>query len=244
MYGTAGEGGVSNAGLGGQTGSVGRGEDTAMEYMNIKAQKFNMAMQALLTKNQIKVGNSEANRNNAAAEKDIAQTLTENNSRDYIIEGIKQNGIEKWLQNNEKEFLQWYGVLDTEEAENQGSINYNEVFNKHNKIEYNSLWTQNAVQGLLNIIADNDVKYSEEEVNRANAILADERAQGVMYDLLTGRINAITASKQMSYNTGETWNAKQVMEMGTLLIGTALGGISKVGTMRNVAKSLNQKGNK
>ena len=236
MYGTAGEGGVSNAGLGGQTGNVSRGEDTRAEYMNIQAQKFQMGIQAMLAKNQIKVGNSQADKNIADAKLAESKTQTETDSRTILIENMRQAGMSNWYQNLEKAFTHSNTLQDILNHGKDGNwemdVVKNWTYNVQGGIGKESLFSLDVTNQLLRTIEEVSETSSQTAKNLAEKILADEKTQWLFYEAYTGRMNAETAAKRMSLETGEEWNERQIIEVISEISGTILkalmGGKAKI----------------
>lgn len=226
MYGTAGEGGVSNAGLGGQTGGISRGEDTTAEYMNVKAQKFNMAIQAMLAKNQIKVGNSQADKNMADAKLAESKTQTETDSRTILIENMRQAGMTNWYQNLEKAFTHSNTLQDILNHGKDGNwemdVVKNWTYDVQGGIGKESLFSLDVTNQLLKTIEEVSETSSQTTKNLAEKILADEKTQWLFYEAYTGRMNAETAAKRMSLETGEEWNERQIIEVISQISGTIL----------------------
>lgn len=231
MYGTAGEGGVSNAGLGGQTGGISRGEDTTAEYMNVKAQKFNMAIQAMLAKNQIKVGNSQADKNEADAKLAESKTQTETDSRTILIENMRQAGMTNWYQNLEKAFTHSNTLQDILNHGKDGNwemdVVKNWTYDVQGGIGKESLFSLDVTNQLLKTIEEVSETSSQTTKNLAEKILAHEKTQWLFYEAYTGRMNAETAAKRMSLETGEEWNERQIIEVISEISGTILKAFGK-----------------
>ena len=139
-----------------------------------------------------------------------ARMTTEESQRKLVMENLRQQGIEKWL-NNE---LTQFGLTGTE----SGSIR-NSVLNWYTSVGNDSMQFKEMNSALLKTIA-------ETENVEINTKLVNEKVNGYLQELANGTeqanasmINAAANKLQAEFNTGTDVNWKNIGEVLIRLLG-------------------------
>ena len=209
MYGQGGAGGTTT-GSAGQSGvSGGTASDEASRNMT-SIQQQGMALQMAKLQSEIDVNKSVAEVNRANAGLSGAKQMTEDNQRKLVMENLRQEGIEKWL-NNE---LTQFGLTGSE----SGSIR-NSVLNWYTSVGNDSMQFKEMNSALLKTIADT-------ENVEINTKLINEKVNGYLQELANGTkqadasmINAAANKLQAEFNTGTDVNWKNIGEVLIRLLG-------------------------
>lgn len=211
MYsgGNAGGAGGTTGGAQGMAISGGHASDESARKAN-DMQNQGMALQLAKLASEIEVNKSVAEVNKANAGLSGARTTTEESQRKLVIENLRQQGIEKWL-NNE---LTQFGMTGTE----SGSIR-NSVLNWYTSVGNDSMQFKEMNSALLKTIA-------ETENIEINTKLVNEKVNGYLQELANGTeqanasmINAAANKLQAEFNTGTDVNWKNIGEVLIRLLG-------------------------
>lgn len=209
MYGQGGAGGTTT-GSAGQSGVAGgTASDEASRKMT-SIQQQGMALQMAKLQSEIDVNKSVAEANRANAGLSGAKQLTENEQRNLVIEKLRQEGIEKWLNNEITQFK----MTGTE----SGSIR-NPILKWYTSVSKDSMQFKEMNQALLKAIEETenikiDTKYLNSRINGYLQELANatEQANASM-------INALANKLQAEFNTGTDVNWKNIGEVLIRLLG-------------------------
>lgn len=211
MYsgGNAGGAGGTTGGAQGMAVSSGHASDESARKAN-DMQSQGMALQLAKLASEVEVNKSVAEVNKANAGLSGARTTTEESQRKLVMENLRQQGIEKWL-NNE---LTQFGLTGTE----SGSIR-NSVLNWYTSVGNDSMQFKEMNSALLKTIA-------ETENVEINTKLINEKVNGYLQELANGTeqanasmINAAANKLQAEFNTGTDVNWKNIGEVLIRLLG-------------------------
>ena len=186
MY-TGGSAGMAGGTTGSSSaGSVGGGSASdEASRKNADLQSQGMALQLAKLASEIEVNKSVANANNANAD-------TTNESRDLLIENMRQTGTSQWLQNEMTKFTMQFDMTDK-----------NSNMQAWNK-EFGDMWINaesTKKQELANVVLKT-AKEIETMEKTGNAAM----------------INAEAAKLSAEFNSGETINWKNVGDILTKLL--------------------------
>ena len=171
MYsgGNAGSAGGTTGGAQGMAISGGHASDESTRKAN-DMQSQGMALQLAKLASEIEVNKSvaEANRSNAGlrGEKGITESL----QRKLVLENLRQQGIEKWLNNEITQFLMT--------GSDSGSVR-NSVLNWYTSVDKDSMQFKEMNSALLKTIA-------ETENVEINTKLVNEKVNGYLQELANG----------------------------------------------------------
>ena len=205
MYsaGNAGGAGGTTGGAQGMAISGGHASDeSARKASDMQSQ--GMALQLAKLASEVEVNKSVAEVNKANAGLSDAKMTTEESQRKLVMENLRQEGIEKWL-NNE---LTQFGLTGTE----SGNIR-NSVLNWYTSVGNDSMQFKEMNSALLKTIA-------ETENVEINTKLINEKVNGYLQELANGTeqanasmINAAANKLQAEFNTGTDVNWKNIGEV-------------------------------
>lgn len=215
MYGTTGATGTQGTqGSAQAQGVSGNASDTA-ERRQAKVAEQGMALQMAKLASEIDVNKSVAESNRASAEKAGAETKTTEQSRNVLIENMRQAGVGQWMENVEKAYLMSY-----DPAKATGLTADNETYNWGVAIEKEGGFSQAAAGAIAKTLAETGNA-------NANALLTNEKAKGYWQELLNAtaqanndRIKAAAIKLSAEWDTGEYTNWKTWTELGKDALGT------------------------
>jgi hypothetical protein len=205
MYGMSGGGGTTT---GSPSGSVtgGRASDEAsMKALSIQQQ--GMALQNAKLSAEIKVLESQAEKNKADAGLSGAKTDTEEKQRNYLIGKLREEGVYYWLQNEINE-LKLDGT--STEVEVIKNMFLNRVIGKNS-----DSWAQKEItNALLKTVAETGKL-------DADKLLSSERAKSIWKELIIAQQNADSNTVKakaselaVNWGTGEYKNWKTWVDLG------------------------------
>lgn len=168
-----------------------------------------------------------------------SNTVTNDQSRPYIVELEKQKGVKQWLENNRTIFMD-----RTSESGSENTWNYNEILDKEHTIESGSLFGRQVTQDVLKTVAETGnleaktILTNKEAQNLFRRILnetiiaeaAKQNSDTDRENLANERIKAEAAKLTAEYGAGEIMNTTKVIELAAKIISSLpIGGsISKV----------------
>lgn len=205
MYGMSGGGGTTT---GSPSGSVtgGRASDEAsMKALSIQQQ--GMALQNAKLNAEIKVLESQADKNKAEAGLSGAKTDTEEQQRNYLIGKLREEGVYYWLQNEINELKLGGTSTDVEVIKNKF---LDRVIGKNS-----DSWAQKEItNALLKTVAETGKL-------DADKLLSSERAKTIWTELLIAQQNADSNTVKakaselaVNWGTGEYKNWKTWVDLG------------------------------
>lgn len=204
MYGNSGSaGGTLSSGSGGSAASG-----------NAPQNVMGMALQGAQIASQTRLNEAQAQKLEAETQNIGEKTTTEINSRDIMIENMRQSGIGQWFENIKTSALR-NGIPEN------GKEIMNEVYN------YGASGYDKNSPEIKKFEADLFKTEAEKMNLDANALLTNEKAKGYWQELLIATKNsdsqAIQAAAQKlasEWNTGEFTNWKTWTELGIKAVGT------------------------
>lgn len=215
MYGTTGATGTQGTtGNASASGVGGNASDTA-ERRQAKVAEQGMALQMAKLASEIDVNKSVAESNRASAEKAGAETKTTEQSREILIENMRNEGVSQWMENVEKAYLMSY---DPSKA--VGLSAENEKYDWGVAIEKEGGFSQAAAAAIAKTLAETGNM-------KASALLTNEKAKGYWQELLNATalanndgIKAAAIKLSAEWDTGEYTNWKTWTELGKDALGT------------------------
>lgn len=206
VYGMGGGGGTTTGSA--ATAGVGNGNTDVGNRRMAKLQGLGMAMQMAKMRSEIKVNESVAEANKATAIKNVQEARTTNDSRAGIVEKLKQEGVDKYLQNLKNQWL----ITGHDNSETgrvnfqQGGWGYSQTVGK------NAFVRQEAVAMILKAEA-------EAGNSQAQSILNNKKAEGYATELANAimhaesdEVRAAAAKLEAEFRTGDTINWKNMGE--------------------------------
>ena len=223
MYGGSGSGGISGSGVGQGQASQGRGNaSTASDLENAETNRMGMALQFGLMQAQIKQLESQANVNNSNAKKAEEEAKTTKDSREIIIENMRQAGISQWWDNIERRFLNENSKEELQQLKDEGNYNVrmfrSVIYDYYGGMNEGSIFSEKALKELLKTEQEINTLKSTEEVNISTKIVNNEKALTIWGEYMNGKMNAETARKKMEYEIGETMSTKQIITLSEGII--------------------------
>lgn len=223
MYGMSGASGTQGTTGSAAAAGVGQGNTSdRAEKAAIGLQQQGMALQMAKLASEIDVNKSVAESNRASAGKDVAETKTTNETRNILIENMKNEGISKWIENVEKSYL-----LSYDPAKGDNLSAENEIYNWGVAINKEGGFSQQAATAIAKTMAETGNA-------TASALLTNEKAKGYWLELLNAtasvendRIKAAAIKLSAEWDTGEYTNWKTWTELGKDALGTLTSLISK-----------------
>lgn len=187
MYGGSGSGGGSGAMSGapmGATGTGGAGQadsPAAQKMANMKVMEVGLAMQA--KKAEIDLIKAQTNQADANAEKTREDAETNRQTREGVVEKLRQEGFGTWVDAISKKY----------ELEGQAGQEY-EVVNSYTgdriKVETGTYLSQARTAEILNIMASTAKTDAEKKGAEAMAQLTNEKAKGYVQELANATLQA------------------------------------------------------
>lgn len=233
MYGTSGAGGstTGSASAGSVTGGQASDE---MSRKQAQIQQEGMALQMQKVASEIEVNKSVANANNAGAKKSEAEAKTTNDSRELLIENLRQQGISQWQENAIREFLNKAPAYENEDTQGYGdSISENQTYDSIFEINREGISNKQLISAVVKTDADTGNAIAQE-------LEHNTRAKTLMGDLLNGianadssRIIAKAIELKAMYETGGVVNWKSILE-------TTFTGIGSLANLIGSVKGIGQ----
>lgn len=217
IYAKGGAGGSTSGGGGASVGGASASDETSRQMAN--NQSTAMGLQLAKLQSEIDLNKSVAEVNRAQAGKAGAETETTEQSRNYLVEKLRQDGKGQWLNNLQEQYKMSGGNPDSTTVRNK-NVDYGTV-----DISSTSLFTKEITT---------QIAQTEAQTNNAaaQALLTNNKAMGYFQELLndTARSNAAgvqaaAAKLSAEFNSGEMQNAKFWIQMGTAILGSLTGGI-------------------
>lgn len=211
-----------SAGQGGTTGNISSSPRQApnLPSYNSGAQ---MAIEMGMAQSQIELNRSQAEKNKAEAENISERTTTEINTRDILVENMKQSGIETWFRNVKQEYIAKGGWS---QADDEVNIYKNVVYGSETAYTRDSWEIKQLNEDLLKTVAEKDQAI-------ANKLLTDKKIQHYWDELMNATahanadmIRAYAEKLSKEWTTGEYTNWKTWAELSMNAIKTA-GGLIK-----------------
>lgn len=221
MYGHAGAGGTTQA-TGAGSASGGQADDQTGHAI-AATQRQGMAIQNAKMMSEIDVNKSIAEKNRADAGLAGAQTLTENEKREYFVENLRLSGHSQWLDVLAKD-LKANGDLNEagELVFTNDSLGAISVFKKTGQ------WNQEVTNAIANTLADTNNKVAQE-------LLTKNKAKGYWQELINATkeadSDAVRAAAQKlasEWNTGELTNWKTWVDLGIEGVNTVANAVGVV----------------
>ena len=233
MYGTSGAGGTTTGSA--SAGSVTGGQASdEISRKQAQIQQEGMALQMQKVASEIKVNESVAKANNAEANNKDAKTKTENDSREILVENLKQQGISQWQENAIREFLNRAPAYESEETQGYGdAMNENQTYDSIFEINREGISNKQLISAVLKTDADTGNAIAQE-------LEHNTRAKTLIGDLLNGianadssRIIAKAIELKAMYETGGIVNWKSILE-------TTFTGIGSIANLIGSVKGIGQ----
>lgn len=215
MYGQTGATGTQGVtGSASAAGVAGNASDTA-ERRQAKVAEQGMSLQLAKLASEIDVNKSVAESNRASAEKATAETKTTEQSRELLIENMRNAGVGQWMENVERAYLMSY-----DPAKGVGVSAENEKYDWGVVINKEGGFSQAAATAIAKTM-------SETGNMNANALLTNNKAQGYWQELLNATalanndgIKAAAIKLSAEWDTGEYTNWRTWTELGKDALGT------------------------
>lgn len=233
IYGKGGAGGATTNTPGGGSAQGGQAPQNQI------VQGMGIGLQAEALQSQIELNKANANKANADAGKAVEDATTVKDSREIMIENMRQNGIAQWFENMKTQALK-----DGADKDGNVTIFQNEIYGKGEQGYTIDSPEMKKFQAEL-------FKTEAEKMNLdASALLTNNRAKGYWQELLNAtenkdsiRINALANKLSSEWNTGEFTNWKTWVDLGMKAVQTA-GNLVKGGTTINRSETYNQNGDR
>ena len=225
------------------------GQMNTAQLMQALTNQYGMGLQAQKLQSEIKLNESIANKNNAGAKKESAETTTIEGSREHIIENLKKMGeklqeeTNKTKEEGRGQFLSNSGVhwkLGGHDETGEGlysSDNYGQV-----RVTKNTMYAIEAMTTILNTMADTTNKEAGSHNLYAQAALADEKTKLLVFEAITARMqgqaalaNAKTMELNGIYSRGEgEWNLQkwgEFINQSSKTLENVIGSVENIGGM-------------
>lgn len=241
MYNLGGQGGTT-AGSGGASIGGATAADAASSSA-AQSKQFGMGLESAMTLSQIALNQSQAKKNEEEANNLKEQSTTTKDSREILIENMKQEGLGRFLRNMEEDYKQ---------NQSRNSAGSSEVFNETyqwvSRIENDSYVREGIVAAIENTLADTGNKAAQELKNNKEASAIFEKLQIEMLKAKAqgkqaenGETMALAFKLAAEFETGEFTNWKTWTNLGmegVSAIGNVVGKVSPKGLIKEPAKAL------
>jgi hypothetical protein len=213
MYGHAGSGGTTISSSAGSASGSQASDETSRKIANIQMQGMGLQMQKLSA--EIQKTKAEAEKAKAEAEKVTEEKTSISEKRDFEKELLRQQGMEKWLQNL-RENIKNSGQLN----ENEIQMFRNDVLGEYTGFQKTGYWSQEVSANIAKALA-------EAKSLEALAELNTERKKGYWTELLNATKNADSEAAKAAamklateWSTGEYTNWKTWVDIGKDAVST------------------------
>lgn len=213
MYGHAGAGGTTISSGAGSASSGQASDETSRKLANIQMQGMGLQMQKLNA--EIQKTQAEAEKAKAEAEKVTEEKTSISEKRDFEKELLRQQGMEKWLQNL-REKIKNSGQLN----ENEIQMFRNDVLDEFTGFQKTGYWSQEVSANIAKALA-------EAKSLEALAELNTEKKKGYWTELLNATKNADSEAAKAAamklateWSTGEYTNWKTWVDIGKDAVNT------------------------
>lgn len=213
MYGHAGSGGTTVSSSAGSASGSQASDETSRKLANIQIQGMGLQMQKLNA--EIQKTQAEAEKAKAEAEKVTEEKISISEKRDFEKELLKQQGMEKWLQNL-REKIKNSGQLN----ENEIQMFRNDVLDEFTGFQKTGYWSQEVSANIAKALA-------EAKSLEALAELNTEKKKGYWTELLNATKNADSEAAKAAamklateWSTGEYTNWKTWVDIGKDAVNT------------------------
>ena len=213
MYGHAGGIGTTISSSAGSASGSQASNETSRKLANIQMQGMGLQMQKLSA--EIQKTKAEAEKAKAEAEKITEEKTSISEKRDFEKELLRQQGMEKWLQNL-REKLKNSGQLN----ENEIQMFRNDVLGEYTGFQKTGYWSQEVSANIAKALAE--AKHLE-----ALAELNTEKKKGYWTELLNATKNADSEAAKAAamklaaeWSTGEYTNWKTWVDIGKDAVNT------------------------
>ena len=207
MYGHAGGIGTTISSSAGSASGSQASDETSRKLANIQMQGMGLQMQKLHA--EIQKTKAEAEKAKAEAEKVAEESETISQKRQFEIELLRQQGMEKWIQNLR------------EQIKNEGELTENEIRLYRNPVygttsfQKTGYWNQEVTTNIAKALA-------ETENQEAQAALTNEKTKGYWNELLNATKNADSEAVKAAamklaaeWSTGEYTNWRTWVDIGS-----------------------------
>ena len=213
MYGHAGGGGTTvSTGAGSASGNQ-ASDETSRKLANIQMQGMGLQMQKLNA--EIQKTQAETEKAKAEAEKVTEEKTSISEKRGFEKELLRQQGMEKWLQNL-RENIKNSGQLNESEIQ----MFRNDVLNEYTAFQKTGYWSQEVSANIAKALA-------EAKSLEALAELNTEKKKGYWTELLNATKNADSEAAKAAamklateWSTGEYTNWKTWVDIGKDAVNT------------------------
>lgn len=210
LYAKGGSGGTT--GSGGASVSGGNASDeTSRQQAQLAA--TGMGLQLSKLQSEIDLNKSISKKNEAEALQAGANTATIEQSRDWLVEKLKEEGKGQWIENIRKNYQDFIENKDGAQGAGYESNKYGQHI-----IRGESLFTQGITAEITQALASSNNQ-------AAQALLTDQKAQGYFTELLNESIKADAAATQAAaqklsaeFSTGEMINWKTWKDLAESII--------------------------
>lgn len=244
-YGLQGAGGGSTTGSG--SASVGGGSASGeAEMQTANTAKQGMALQLAKLSSEVKLNESVAEKNEADAEQAKAKTTTEENSRDILIENMRQEGIFRLQENYGNAFERsWDG-----ENEGDEMSSHNAIYNWNERIKTDSAYankiktainktiqeTNKAAADAINTNTRTENYWKELQNATMHAMAASKTAEATETIAENDKVKAAAQKLAAEFNAGEFTNWKTWTDLTLKTLEEAGGILTKTGGLKKVIK--------
>lgn len=252
MYGGSGSGGGAGAMSGAAQGATGGAQAGAADSPAAQAaaenQRAELGLNMVMQRKDIELKDAQINQVNATAEKERAQaaSLTEDKittvqSRDALVEKLKQEGMETWIRNVKE---QWKAYAGKDWGNEEGTVTKygqkNEVYG-HYGIADNSYVNEEQATTIAKTVAETQAGTAAAAAANALADLNSKKANGYWQELLnattTANANAVNAAAKKlatEWQTGEYTNWKTWVDVANQVVEAATG-VTRAGAVVKAA---------
>jgi hypothetical protein len=213
MYGHAGSGGTTVSSSAGSASGSQASDETSRKLANMQVMGMGLQMQKMGA--EVRKLEADAKKAEADAKKAESEAKTREELRAFEKELLRQEGIEKWLQNL-RENLKNSGQL----ANNEMQMFRNNVLDEYTAFQSTGYWNQEITAAIAKALA-------EAKNLEALAELNTEKKKGYWTELLNATKNADSEAAKAAamklateWSTGEYTNWKTWVDIGKDAIGT------------------------
>lgn len=209
MYAGGGAGGGVTGNVSGGAGKGNASDEVSRRMADISS--MGMALQNAKLAAEVRNLEVDADLKESTKDLNVAKTMTEDQQRDYLLEQLRLNGVDKFIDIVRKEWEQ----SNSTEDEDRADVVRNAKLNWTTNITGNSTFAKGLTTSVL--------KTQAETGNiMANKILTDKKAEGYYQELLNAtsradsdRIRALSTKLATDWGTGEYVNWRSVADMAS-----------------------------
>lgn len=223
IYGTGGSGAGVAGTVGGANSGSGKASSESEQAMAMNQAKA-MGLQMAKTSAEIKVLESQAEKNKADAGLSKEVGTTEANKRDIFIQNLKQQGISQWIDNMRKD-LENSGQLKDGEM----ILGKNSTYGVSTAFQTTGIWNQKETTAIANTIADTEGKEALKELNTDKKKILWKELINATKNADANEAKAAAVKLAAEWSTGEFTNWKTWVE-------TAKTGVNMISDIISIAK--------